>query len=582
MTTATSSSDRHAKFQVEKEYATSPGSRNPEQRNPVIAKRLAEALIKWLQTNDPQGSLDAKNPACKVHSGWTVIWELVDKKQQGYLAMKDFNYLCGPDVLNVTRELQPHYAMDHLHVFWQAIVDAAAGPYQKVTTDMVTAENFAFGLYRIHLRSWPRIPPSTLRQLVRKIGKRAEKTHGFNGNWGPILAKYDDDDTDTITFNKFHAMIRKPFPGLGFSKDEVTDMDIRSIWRESDEEEDGVQSTSDFGAFLRISAAIPDVSESDGRLNKEQVRSIILRLLDGLRKWQKTRGVSAEPGASSFADMNLQWCVLFHLADENSNRSLDVQEFKYAVKHVAKMKDISDMELEGIFRILDLDGSGGLTYEEFALAFYRQEVIWWPCLAEEEIRKAVDVLTKSAIIWLYTYNNKKMGTLSMNWIKVLEAQNVDGAPDNYASEHQQFLQGKFQFNEFVGFIRGKAPGLNISKYNLTDDQARGLWKAIDADRMSKVPTAQIAAFLRTWAKDRPVSPVASASSTKARTRLPDRKPSLRTLQARRQGWNIHSVPSASGVLHHDDALRCDFQSTGNGKAHSTKSKYGYGGIRELV
>jgi hypothetical protein len=588
---------------VEKEYKNVPGFADPEHRNQVIAKRLAEALHEWLKKHDPQNSLDSKNPACRVNHGWAVMWKAVDEQQKGYLALKDFDYMCGVDMLNVKKDVQPHSQMDHLDEFWRDIVAASTGPFHKVSPDTVPWADFALGLYRIYLRSWPRLPAQRLRQLARKITQRAEKVHGFTGNWKPVLENYDFDGTDTMTFNKLHAMIRKPFPGFGFSKDEFTDIDIRSVWRESDENEDGDGPLADFGAFLRINAAVPAVSESDVRLSKEQVRSILDRLNDGIRKWQVKRGVTIEQGKSSFADMNLQWCVLFHLSKESASRNMDVAEFKYAITHVAKIKNVSDGEVEGLFQILDLDGSGQLTYEEFALAYYRQETIWWPTLHEVELRKAAAVLNNAAVVWTYANNKKKMGPISMSWFKVLEAQNVDGTVER---EHDQLVQGKFQFNEFMGLIRGSFPGLAVSRYSLSDNQVRGLWKAIDSDRISKVPTSKIAVFLRNWAKDdssaapasqasppsSPTSPACRGTTTLTAPRsarnaktIPSRnyrQTSLRTFQAREEGWNRHCVPSASGVLHHDDSLRHDFYSGGYGTAHSTKSKYGYGGVSELV
>jgi len=77
-------------------------------------------------------------------------------------------------------------------------------------------------------------------------------------------------------------------------------------------------------------------------------------VLDSLRLQLKQRGASGIIGLAK----------KFKIMDDNDNGTLDIDEFKKAMKE-CKISDISDKALAHLFRYFDKDDSGSINYDEF-------------------------------------------------------------------------------------------------------------------------------------------------------------------------------------------------------------------------
>lgn len=308
---------------------------------------------------------------------------------------------------------------------------------------------------------------------------------------------------------------------------------------------------SELQVFLRINMSVWQSDVVQKQLSPEQIRSILERITAGLIEWQKKRGVppkQLEVGKSWFADSQLQWCMLFHLADENSNRMLDVAEFKFALGEVARVKSLSEAEVEGLFQVLDMDGSGQLSYEEFTVAVYQNESSFWPDLTETALRRLVRVIHNAAMVWLVA--------------SILDAQKMEGGDEFLAYKKEQ-TKRIWCWNEFVAFVHGDYPGLGVRQSALNTEELQGIWKALDKTRMGRLDVCYVASCLRRFSGELGAERTTEeAYKAKAGDTPLMRPASAKQLRELEKGWSHHCAPPASGVLPKNEASRLTFHRPG--------------------
>merc|ERR1711988_1474697 len=111
--------------------------------------------------------------------------------------------------------------------------------------------------------------------------------------------------------------------------------------------------------------------------------------------------------------------------------------------------------------MLDADGGGEVSPEEFALSVYKLEVDWWPVLTDKETKRIVRILNDAMVRWHYGNTKRSMSHQTISWSKVFTSQKVDGVSQlDYNDTSGSDTHNMIDFNEFVGIVRNNTPGLS--------------------------------------------------------------------------------------------------------------------------
>eukprot|EP00928_Gymnodinium_smaydae_P012261 TRINITY_DN14453_c0_g1_i2.p1 TRINITY_DN14453_c0_g1~~TRINITY_DN14453_c0_g1_i2.p1 ORF type:complete len:620 (-),score=56.72 TRINITY_DN14453_c0_g1_i2:147-1757(-) len=512
------------------------------------------------------------------------MWNYVDSDGKGYLSLDDFT-----SKVLVALRMANEYNPGVLKSLWKLI--------DKDGHDEVTWRAFALGMYRIVMATWPEMTPHGLARLVSILEAHAETAHSFRGNWYLVTHKLGWDGHSMLSFCDVMSTIRHPKPGLHVAHKDISDEEIRALWRAADNELEGSITVNDFVRFMRYNQAKTAGSDTKKggshqsklpTFTKSQLRSIAVRLNKALGNWMKVRGHPQSRGTSSLADQNLQWCILLSMTDTDKSDRVEESEFLLAVRHVLEVKEnyVSDLELKVYFSTLDTrNGRSALTAEDFALAMYRNEVDYWPFLHQTEVERLVHIMGDRVIHWHFANTTKNMAEVFASWFKLLSAQNVDSHRMG-ALGWKVGTKRLLDFNEFVGMIRCPRPGLSITTAMMSDDEVRGLWKIIDVDRLGRVSFDEFMRFFRMNCHNQGTcgGPVLLKSNRQAdlcpaeilavqhlekqsQPKIPlavmtaARKEAEAKNRAKRQNWSHHVTGSASSCLKHDDALRYKFHPT---------------------
>ena len=145
-----------------------------------------------------------------------------------------------------------------------------------------------------------------------------------------------------MSYEELKKVLRTGYPGLEVTTDQVTDNQIRGLWRGLDDDLSGEVSVQEFMIFFRRhgrehSMFKPTDHDLASRgllkgpekvekvqLPPEKLRSIVLDVKRNLQKYYQRRGMSPK--------LDEQWRVFFNTVDEDQSGRLDFSELKRAVK----------------------------------------------------------------------------------------------------------------------------------------------------------------------------------------------------------------------------------------------------------
>eukprot|EP00972_Heterocapsa_arctica_P037233 5481554-Heterocapsa_arctica.AAC.1 len=79
----------------------------------------------------------------------------------------------------------------------------------------------------------------------------ADKWHRCGGNWRKVFVMVDADVSGEMDYEEMVRFLRSPFPCLGLYKSQLSEADVRGLWRALDSDASGQICTREFAAFMR-------------------------------------------------------------------------------------------------------------------------------------------------------------------------------------------------------------------------------------------------------------------------------------------------------------------------------------------
>lgn len=217
------------------------------------------------------------------------------------------------------------------------------------------------------------------------------------------------------------------------------------------------------------------------QLSDEEVLATAKELVVKMGKYARTRNTP-----QSLATPEV-WTHLFHSLDTDGSGRISYLEFEECARKMDVSEKMLQRGIKALWRLVDADGSGEATEKDFVLALYRLQLDRWPRLEQEDLERAMVILNAAADKW-----HRAGG----NWYKVLSICDEDGS-------------GRLDYEELVKVIRRRYPGLNISSSVLSDEDLRGVWKAMDTDQSGQVSIQEFMIFAKRYGTQRAPEPPGS-------------------------------------------------------------------------
>jgi len=380
----------------------------------------------------------------------------------------------------------------------------------------VTAEELILSLYRLELDGWPEGNEQTFERVVDRLNSVVDKRLRCGGNWYKVFNLVDTDGSGRLDFCEMTELIRDCWSGLAIPPTQISDIEIRSLWKALDTMQSGFVRVSDFMVFMKrhgskhsmhkltsyskkkrglIEDSQVACDASEIRYDTHQMCNIATRLTLAIHRWlakQSLRGVSS--GSPQL------WGQFIKALDTRRSARLNFGEFVVGTQKLLRIEGtVSDDELKAFWLAVDVDGSGEASAAEFDSAVYRLQVITWPDLGDEQLKRIVSVMNAAADKW-----HRAGG----NWYKVFTACDEDGS-------------GNMDFEEMVSNLRSNFPGLSITHRQVSDIEMRGLWKALDTDRSGLLDVKHFMVFMRHHGKEHSMHKLTSYSQHKRRLSFHD-------------------------------------------------------------
>jgi len=107
------------------------------------------------------------------------------------------------------------------------------------------------GMYRLRLDVWPVLTEVQQGEVVDKISTAASKRIGSTTNWYKVFKLVDVDRSGSIGYDEFFRIIRRPLPCLAISTKEITNDELKGLWKAMDADLSGSISCQEFMVFMR-------------------------------------------------------------------------------------------------------------------------------------------------------------------------------------------------------------------------------------------------------------------------------------------------------------------------------------------
>lgn len=423
---------------------------------------------------------------------WGRFFEEVDADSSGRLSFGEFTAALRGKLGKWTGSL----SQDDVHALWAHMDPDGSGE--------VTAKELRVRLYRLELEAWPDAEEGVLRRTVAEMNAAAKRWHQAAGNWYKVFCIVDANGSGQAGFDEMRDMVRGTLPALQIPTSRISEQDLRALWKAMDSDMQGEVSVKEFMSFMRRYGSqhsmhrltsysvkmrglgggrdiLAEIAEAPA-LSAEDLCGVARRVAQLLNAWLLKRGINTAASAAQGLGSTSPrlWALLFEFVDHERTGRLTYLQFEDTVLRVLRAeKTVSPNELKAFWRAVDTDHSGQVTDAEFGLEIYRMQLETWPKLDASTLKRLVTVINKSADKW---------HRCSGNWYKVFTAVDTAGS-------------GEFDFDDMLRVMRCKFPGLSLTTKDMSDQEARGLWREIDGDRSGRVSTREFMAFMRHHGKE---------------------------------------------------------------------------------
>eukprot|EP00747_Dinoflagellata_sp_TGD_P024971 gnl/TRDRNA2_/TRDRNA2_130923_c0_seq1.p1 gnl/TRDRNA2_/TRDRNA2_130923_c0~~gnl/TRDRNA2_/TRDRNA2_130923_c0_seq1.p1 ORF type:complete len:540 (+),score=77.06 gnl/TRDRNA2_/TRDRNA2_130923_c0_seq1:194-1621(+) len=334
-----------------------------------------------------------------------------------------------------------------------------------------------------------------------------------------------------MEFDELVVFLRRPFPGLSLSSQkELSDDDLRGLWRSLDADLSGRVTTREFTLFMRIhgkALSMHKVTQYSMKCRgleepqkvvpppppprtREQLAAIAQALDEALAAYNYRRGIQTNLDGDVWeqlfrhADAIGQGCLSYDAletalrdnlrpaAPSSGHKVAPSSSASHGTQHQRQqtatepvdgddgivVKGVTRDDMRALFVLVDANGSGAVSAKEFQLGLYRIQVDMWPDATADTINHVVEQMDRAAAKWHHAGGN---------WYRIFRL--ID-------SDHS----GMVCFEQLRAIVYRPVPCLAISQRSVSVDALRGLWKELDKDLSGKVTTREFMVFMRRHSK----------------------------------------------------------------------------------
>lgn len=138
-----------------------------------------------------------------------------------------------------------------LRALWAAVDSDGSGE--------ITITGWQLALYRLELESWPDAAEADVGHAVEVISNRAQVLHQAGGNWYKVFRLLDTNDSGLLDFKEFVEMVRRPLPCLAIKPEQLSDKDLKALWKALDADVSGETTVRQFMVFMRRYTSLGDL-----------------------------------------------------------------------------------------------------------------------------------------------------------------------------------------------------------------------------------------------------------------------------------------------------------------------------------
>eukprot|EP00927_Polykrikos_kofoidii_P040053 TRINITY_DN34303_c0_g1_i1.p1 TRINITY_DN34303_c0_g1~~TRINITY_DN34303_c0_g1_i1.p1 ORF type:complete len:605 (-),score=66.55 TRINITY_DN34303_c0_g1_i1:67-1881(-) len=223
-----------------------------------ITHRFSVALDKWHALRGPPPVAGKYGYLSDMSIKWYMLFAYA-AKGKAVLSPDDFlnavRHTLKPDNLTAREALVLYYAADS---------DGSGG---------LSVDEFTLAAYRLETDWWPALDEKEMVRAVRVINNAAIRWHYWNtnrkanivsANWYKIwkqqtvnrrqidyVDSYKPGRRMACSYNEFVSMLRCPAPGLNIHSRDLSEKEVKGVWKLLDDQRDGQVEYEDFVGFLR-------------------------------------------------------------------------------------------------------------------------------------------------------------------------------------------------------------------------------------------------------------------------------------------------------------------------------------------
>lgn len=375
----------------------------------------------------------------------------------------------------------------------------------------VTERELMLTLYRLELETWPDEDDAAIGETITTLNDALKKRLNSAGNWYKAFNIVDRDGSGRLECGELTALIRDSFHGLAVSLACVSELALKGFWKRLDANLSGDVTVAEFINFVRKHAGQKnsmhrltsyalkqrgitgpkeiDYSEEIARApqyDEATMCAVASRLALAVNEWLVSTGVRVD------ARKPRLWGRFIDAMEKAGTHRANFREFLRGARNMLRVvhddgdaqkspsdevrgqRLLSEVQLMAFWRVVDIDGSGEASAMEFDKAVYRLQLQTWPKLEEMDLQRIVSAMNTAADKW---------HRASGNWYKVCKACDADGS-------------GNLTSEDLFEVVRKSFPGLSIPAKVISDQDLRGIWRAVDDDCSGLVDTKEFMVFMR--------------------------------------------------------------------------------------
>jgi len=256
--------------------------------------------------------LGKKGIRCNIKDGWKSVWNAADLDRSGGLALVEIESFLRSKILKISSfnskvSLQDSNASttdltlagsSQMTTAWnlesqEPIVRGVTHEDMRVLFSLadqdnsgeVSAEEWALALYHLDLESWPDPKDEDVPGAVECISLAAMKYHQAQNNWYKVFRAVDMEDSGSLTYEAFCDMVRRPLPCLAVPTSQVSDNQLRALWKKMDIDRSSEVTVQEFMVFMRRytkqQLLLSETPRRDPVAEANSARELIARGLSG-------------------------------------------------------------------------------------------------------------------------------------------------------------------------------------------------------------------------------------------------------------------------------------------------------------